>query len=184
VIVQTADNIAADLLFPLNRFHESFDGLEVQRIEGEAVPEPYRSLLVHHNDMTPTLESFYGSQMRLKRLEYREEGEAVLRRVVLFDDRGRVVEYGAIHIELARFPARAQAMIREGRVPLGAIMHHHRIEHLSRPRGYFAVEAEDGLRDVLQFDGDATLYGRRNVIANHADQPLADVVEILPPMTG
>ena len=34
-------------------------------LEGPSVPEPYRGLLVHSSDMTPTLEGFYGQPMRL-----------------------------------------------------------------------------------------------------------------------
>jgi len=30
----------------------------LQELTGKEVPEPYRSLLVHENDMTPTLEQF------------------------------------------------------------------------------------------------------------------------------
>lgn len=184
MIVKTADAITADLMFPLSRFYAASDlpVPEYERIEGDEMPEPARSLLVHDSDMTPTLESFYGSRMRLKRMELLEEPEAIMRRVVLFDDRGRPVEFGAIRIELARYPLRAQPMIREGRVPLGAIMKEYRIEHGSKPRGYFKVQSDDMTREALGFEGDATLYGRRNVIANHAGQPLADVVEILPPM--
>lgn len=184
MIVKTTERIAADLVYPLDLFYAGTDlpVPEVERVEGELLPEPARTLLVHEGDMTPTLESFYGSRMRLKKLASIADDEAVLRRVVLFDDRGRMVEFGAIRIELPRYPLRAQAQIREGRVPLGAILDQHHIVHRSRPRGYFRVRADALMRDALRFEGDPMLYGRRNAIVNHADQPLADVVEILPPI--
>ena len=36
------------------------------RLEAAEVPEPYKRLLVHSLDMTPTLESFYRSTMDLR----------------------------------------------------------------------------------------------------------------------
>jgi hypothetical protein len=49
---------ALPYVYPLDEFYAR-SGLPLPRIErtsGEEVPEPYRSLLVHQNDMTPTLE--------------------------------------------------------------------------------------------------------------------------------
>ena len=37
-----------------------------RRIEGARVPEPYRGLLVHEKDMTPTLEAFHGGDIHLR----------------------------------------------------------------------------------------------------------------------
>ena len=38
----------------------------LERIDGEEMPEPFKSLLVHGNDMTPTLESFHGRCVHLR----------------------------------------------------------------------------------------------------------------------
>ena len=37
----------------------------IERIDSESVPEPYKSLLVHSQDMTPTLEEFHGDTIHL-----------------------------------------------------------------------------------------------------------------------
>ena len=53
--------------YPLDEFY-SQAGLTLPRIEavqGHAVPEPAQSLLVHQNDMTPTLEAFHGRPIHL-----------------------------------------------------------------------------------------------------------------------
>lgn len=181
MIVKTADHITADLMYPLNLFYADGDQAlpAYERMQGEALPEPARSLLVHDSNMTTKLESYVGSRLRLKCLEAIDDEESVTRRTLLFDDRGRVVKYVAIRIEVLRFPRRAQKMIRQGRLPLGAVMNEHHVAYRSRVRGYFKLQADSMIGEGLGLDGDVTLYGRRNVITNHADQPLADAVEIL-----
>ena len=50
------------LLYPLNEFYEQAE-LPLPpaiRVEGRDVPEPYKSLLVHERDMTPTIADAYG----------------------------------------------------------------------------------------------------------------------------
>src|SRR5262245_13832528 len=42
---------------------------KIERVAGEELPEPQRTLLVHQNDMTPTLENFHGGQIHLEILK-------------------------------------------------------------------------------------------------------------------
>ena len=60
--VSTAHNKVVDLSFayPLSEFysHAKLPLPRIETIPGDAVPEPYKSLLVHNNDMRPTLEAF------------------------------------------------------------------------------------------------------------------------------
>src|SRR5258708_40329644 len=59
---------AVPFAFPLDDF-SARSGLPlppIERLAGEQVPEPYRSLLVHDTDMTPTLESFHGARIHLQ----------------------------------------------------------------------------------------------------------------------
>ena len=68
---------ALPYVFPLDEFYAR-SGLalpKIERVAGEEVPEPYRSLLVHQNDMTPTLENFHGASIHLEILS-REIGRA------------------------------------------------------------------------------------------------------------
>src|SRR6266404_2816907 len=51
----------SNLLYPLNEFYEQA-GLPLPpavQVAAREVPEPYRSLLVHEREMTPTLEVAY-----------------------------------------------------------------------------------------------------------------------------
>jgi hypothetical protein len=47
------------------------------------VPAPYHSLLVHNNDMTPTLENFHDSRIHLEILQSEQRGNFYFRTVVL-----------------------------------------------------------------------------------------------------
>src|SRR5438309_1401373 len=73
------------LLFPLDEFY-ALSGRPLPpaaQLKGEEVPEPYRQLLVHDRDMTPTLEAFHGDRIHLRVLERRIEEHALWRQVVL-----------------------------------------------------------------------------------------------------
>src|SRR5437764_421413 len=68
----------------------------IERIAGEDVPQPYRSLLVHERDMTPTLEEFHGGNIHLKILGRVQRADFYFREVaLLLNGSDRPVEFGA-----------------------------------------------------------------------------------------
>ena len=170
------------LLYPLNEFYEQA-GLslpDVKGIEGHAVPEPYQSLLVHDRDMTPTLtEAHQGNLLlRVLRLELRD---GVCSRQIALEVDGRAVAFGAIKIYLDHFPPQARDLVLDGKRPLGAILQGEAIEHRSRPEAYFQVTSDAVINEALRLPAQSVLYGRRNVLWNASQYPLAKVIEILPP---
>jgi hypothetical protein len=155
----------------------------VHPLKGEDMPEPYRQLLVHSKDMTPTLEAFYGQPMRLTVLSRHRENEAYLREVLLRPAAAsQPVEYGVIRICLDRFPLPArQAVLAESR-PLGNILQAEAIPHLSWPQGFFRIEADYHIGGALGVRPPAILHGRRNVLVDGSRRLLAEVIEVLPPV--
>src|SRR2546428_13433404 len=92
-----------NLLNPLDEFYLASGVFvpEATTIESGHIPEPYRSLLVHKDDMTPTLEAAYGQRIHLRLVNRKVEGDVMLRQVVLvLDGDERPVEFGAIRIQL------------------------------------------------------------------------------------
>jgi chorismate-pyruvate lyase len=172
------------LLYPLDMIYAQ-SGVplpQVSPVAGEEVPEPYRRLLVHNRDMTPTLEAFHGERIHLRVTRWRLDGEAYWRQVVLtLDESERPVEFGAIIIYLQEFPPDARESILRGYAPLGTILADHDIEHSSRPTGFVRVISDAGMNEALGLREPAVLYGRRNVLSGHGKK-LAEVVEILPPV--
>ncbi len=170
--------------YPLDDFYAQ-QGMTlpvIDAIPGEEVPEPYKSLLVHHNDMTPTLESFHGGLIHVTAIRRQERDSFYYREVVLSRDSDDApVEFGAIKINLSLFPTLARKDIRSERIPLGRILADHKIKHASRPKAYLRVKSDDFINTALKLTGSHTLYGRRNTLWSQANHPLAEVVEILPP---
>ncbi len=173
-----------DLLYPLNEFYEEA-GLALPsatRINGREMPEPYRRLLVHDRDMTPTLEAAYDRKMSLRVLKYALDHEVFSRQIVLLPEgSGSPAVFGAIKIYLDEFSTAARDLVLERKLPLGTILETQSIKHFSRPDAFFEVDADATICQALEIAGPARLYGRRNILGNATGRKLAQVLEILPP---
>jgi chorismate-pyruvate lyase len=183
-LVSTPSNLS--LVHPLDEFYAAAGAVlpPLTEVEGKAVPEPYRTLLVHQNDMTPTLEKFYRSRVHLEVLGRRHVGEAYFREVILqLDETNQPVEFGAIKINLDLFPPNAREEILKEHLPLGHILHQYKIPHTSRPSAYLRLASDKLINQVLKLSGAHVLYGRRNTLYDSQQRPLAEIVEILPAAT-
>ena len=171
----------------MNEFYEQL-GLPlpaVARVDGRDMPEPYRSLLVHNRDMTPTLERAHDRRIRLRVLRSAVAGDVLSRQVVLVAEGSEVpVAFGASKIHLEHFPEDAKPLVLEGKQPLGAILRSQGIEHAGRPELFLEVTADALIYNTLGLAEPARLYGRRNMLVDAAGRTLAQVVEILPPRNG
>ncbi len=156
---------------------------KIERIEGDAVPEPFRQLLVHAHDMTPTLEQFHGSALFLNVLSRQHRGDFYFREVVLLTEREqRPVEFGAIKINLAFLPCASRLRILDEHEPLGGVLRDYQVPHTSRPKAFLRVEADKFIKDALHLRGTQVLYGRRNTLFDAQQRAFAEIVEILPPI--
>jgi hypothetical protein len=175
------------LAYPLDEFYVRA-GRPLPAIEmakPEEIPEPQRSLLVHHNDMTPTLAAFHASTIELRVLSRELRDDFYFREVVLLGDTPeRPVEFGAIRINLALFAPAARRHILDERAPLGHLLRAHGIPHTSHPKGYFRLVADALMKEALKLEREETVYGRRNTLLDAVQRPLAEVVEILPAFRG
>ena len=176
-----------NLIYPLSEFYEQA-GLSlpsVARVEGQDIPAPYRSLLVHEHDMTPTLEDAYCRSIQLRVLQYQLRDNVVSRQVALVvEGNEKPVAFGAIKIHLEHFPPRARRLVLERKRPLGTILRTQGVEHTSRPDAFVRVTSDAVINGALQLSGSYELFGRRNVILDSEQRTLAQVVEILPPSNG
>ena len=169
-------------LSPLDGYYREA-GLKLppaRELQPDEVPQPYRRLLCHDRDMTPTLEAAYGEEIRLRVLKARVRDEVVSREVVLMLNDGQPVEMGAIDIYLSLLPNHVRELIREGTTPLGAILHQEGVAHSSHPAAYFEIAPDVAIAGALDAGDSMLLYGRRNVLRHASGQVLAEVLEILP----
>ena len=173
-----------NLFYPMNEFYEQA-GLalpSVVRIAGSDMPEPYRTLLVHERDMTPTLEDACGRSIELRVLKYALRGGVLSRQIDLVPEGGgKAVLFGAIKIYLQHFPPEAKRLVLDLKQPLGAILRSQRIAHASRPDAYIQVTPDPVISSALDLSGAGDLYGRRNVLLDASENVLARVLEILAP---
>jgi len=155
----------------------------IELVDGSALPEPYRSLLVHESDMTSTLGQFHCDDIALKVLHRHSSTDAYYREVLLLAGSDRQpVEYGAIKINLDQFPGSARDAITAAAAPLGQLLYDHGIGYISRPSGFLRVECDDYIGGLFDLVDRPVLYGRRNTLYDDAGRDrLAEIVEILPP---
>jgi chorismate-pyruvate lyase len=170
--------------YPLDEFYAR-SGLSLpplDQIDGEAVPEPYKSLLVHERDMTSTLESFHQTGIHLRVVSREQRGDEYFREVVLaLDGSEKPAEFGAIKIHLEKFPEAARQEILREQFPLGHILKEFGLEYQSRPKAFLRIASDQTINGLLGLAGAHLLYGRRNTLLNATGDPLAEIVEILPP---
>ena len=181
-MTSTAAN--ADLLYPLSLFceREGHPLPQHEILDGAAVPEPYRALLVHDGDMTSRLEEFHHAPMTLRVLHREQDGDAYRREVLLCaQDTGLPVEYGAIEIHLDAFAPELRAQILEGRLPLGGLLNRAGLRYRSEPRAFLKLAPDSVMDSHFDLDGAHTLYGRCNVLLGERGETLARIVEVLRP---
>lgn len=172
-----------NLLGPLDGFYHEL-GLSLplaERVMPEAMPQPYRKLLVHERDMTSTLERFHNAKTYLELIHRKVDVRSISRMVTLTPEGGTPVEFGAIVIYLTQLPDAAREAVLECRIPLGAILKEHRVHFMSCPQAFLRVQPDQFMRDSLRIDAADGLYGRRNNLLLPDHSPLADILEILPP---
>ncbi|MEK7686704.1 MAG: hypothetical protein AAB466_14910 [Verrucomicrobiota bacterium] len=154
----------------------------IERVPGQDVPQPYRRLLVHEEDMTPTLEAFYGQSVHLHVLRRQQRGDYYFREVVLvLEDDATPVEFGAIKINLSLLSPSVRRGILEEHLPLGHILADCSVTHHCHPKAYLRVQTDSFIQGALRLSSTRWLYGRRNTLVNAQESSLAEVVEILPP---
>lgn len=176
-----------DCLAPLTQFYETQElpALHLRPMDGSEVPQPYRDLLVHERDMTSTLSAYWNAPLQLRVLERNLDEHLLTREVILVTTTGRTIaEFGAIRIHLDRFNRPARDEIEAGVDPLGAILDRHGVAYQCRPNAFFSCHADDRIQRLLGMDGDDTVYGRHNMLVDSHGATLAEVVEILPPITS
>lgn len=171
-----------ELLYPLTEFDQTDLASGLEAVEPQHMPDPYRRLLDHENDMTPTLETFHRAPIALHVLAKRTDAQILYRQVLLVcAPDGRVVELGAIRIDLSLFAPVPQRQILDSLRPLGAILRDHAIPHLSRPVAFFRLHPGAVIAGALRVGPADLLYGRRAALLDGRGATVADIVEILPP---
>lgn len=170
------------LLYPLDAAYRraGIDPPSAHAVAAEAIPPPYRSLLVHENDMTVTLERYFGGRIVLRPLGVFTRGRSYFRRVLLVhEETGQPVEMGAIRIRLDAFDAALRGKVLRNEVPLGRILRDGRVDCRSVPKAFLEIAPNPEIMGVFWMREARPLYGRRTEIVREG-RKIGDIVEILP----
>lgn len=173
-----------ELLYPLTLFWQAGGHAlpEYEMVDGAAMPEPYRRLLVHHGDMTSRLEAFWDGKIVLQVLHREHTPQAYRREVVLHIESNYLpVEYGAIEIDLTAFDGELQRLILEQHLPLGGLLNRFGIRYRSEPKGFIKLGADAMMQRLFRLPDAQEFYGRCNVLLGENDRVLARIVEVLRP---
>lgn len=153
---------------------------KVSVVSPDAIPEPYRSLLVHERDMTLTLETHHDGPVALRTLSIFREDHWYFRKVLLVEESsGRPVEMGIIEIDLDAFSPPIQDRILDNHVPLGRLLREGGVDYQSSPTAFLAVEPNPELLGVFWMGEPQTLYGRQTELTLEG-RKVGDIVEVLP----
>jgi len=170
------------ILYPLDLAY-TYAGVplpRVREVSPKDIPFPYRTLLVHENDMTLTLERHFGGPVALRPLSTVMQGGWYLRRVLLVQAySGRPVEMGAIRLRLQAFKPRLRSQILKNEVPFGRLLRDAGVDFKSEPRVFLEIEPNPEMMGVFWMREPRTLYGRQTE-AFQGGTKIGDIVEILP----
>lgn len=182
--MKTFAEATTDVFWPLRVFYvwKEIQAPEFIPVTVASIESPYRSLLVHDRDMTPTLQEYHKDSIHLSVLNFDIEDDILTRFVILKTDGDeRPIEFGAIQIDVGLMDTVPRNLVMEGHIPFGGILYMYDIPHTSRPSCFFEVESDEVMEEAFQMDRSRKLYGRCNTISFPSGDPLAYVVEILPP---
>jgi hypothetical protein len=139
---------------------------------GDSLPDPARKLIYHHDDMTTTLASHYGSEIYIDKIQSIERGDVYLREVFLrTKNTDTVVEYGVIAIVLDSFDEEHRKVIEADHAPFGGLLHQFKIDFKSAPVCFFAISAEYLVDTPFKDLEGHTFYGRINQFLEPMDRP-------------
>lgn len=181
---------ASSLVAPLCRPVEDF--ARFQELDAAQVPEPYRSLLDHHDHMTVVMERFHRQSLGLRvvaRIDERADPRSrYTREILLVDARGEPVQHGIVRIDLAKVGPETAMRIRAAREPLGRVLIEagllRRVERVHLLR----VDAGPRLAALLGIGHgvERVSYGRVADIALSGEAvPAVELLEIVaPPKSG
>jgi hypothetical protein len=163
-------------------FPDRSDRPAVEPVPAEAVPEPYKGLLVHTHHMTVTVERFYGDAVDVKVLDARHAGDFYARKILLaLRGSGEVVQFGIVQIDLSFLAPVVRAEIVSQKTPLGRVLIRHNVLRTVRPVEFFRATLSPAMCGWFGLPQPQPTYGRLGVIyTDH--KPAIRVAEIMAPV--
>ena len=152
-----------------------------EEIRAEAMPEPYRSLLAHHEHMTVAMERHHGGPVEVQVLASRRDGDYYSRKIVLRrpGDR-RVVLFGIPRLNLQLLDESVRQELLAEQKPLGRLLIEHNVMREVQLASLYRVELGPDLATWFQQPPGEITYGRTAFL--YCDgYPAVELLEIVAP---
>jgi chorismate-pyruvate lyase len=152
-----------------------------EEVLAEAVPEPYRKLLAHHEHMTVAVEQHHGCKVDVEVLQAQTDGDYYSRKIVLHRQTDRApVLFGIPRINLRLLADDVRREIVSQTTPLGRVLIDHNIMREVQLASLYRVQPGIDLQRLMGISAPATTYGRTAFI--YLDGYVAiELLEIVPP---
>ncbi len=150
-------------------------------VDAEAVPAPYRALLVHENHMTVAMEGYHRGPVDVQVLAERHDDACYARRSLLtLRSAGRVVQHCTVRIHLRECSEAVRREIVAGRTPLGTLLVNHDVMRRIEPAAYLRIDGATEIMKVFGRLGETVGYGRAATIHTNG-RPTIELLEIVAP---
>jgi chorismate-pyruvate lyase len=152
-----------------------------EEVLAEATPEPYRTLLAHHEHMTVAVERYHGCPVDVEVLISRRDGEYYCRKIILHrqSDR-RVVLFGIPRLNLRLVDDQVKAEILGQNKPLGRVLIDHNVLREVQLASLYRVLPGPDLCKLFGLPAPLATYGRTAFI--YCDgYPAVELLEIVAP---
>jgi chorismate-pyruvate lyase len=152
-----------------------------EEVLAEAVPEPYRRLLAHHEHMTVTVERHHGCKVDVEVLAAEQGGDYYWRKIVLHrQSDGRVVLFGIPRLNLRLVDEAVRREILSQKTPLGRVLIEHNVLREVQLASLYRITPGPELMRLMGLTEAKTLYGRTAFI--YCDGfPAVELLEIVSP---
>jgi chorismate-pyruvate lyase len=150
-------------------------------LRADALPQPYRDLLVHEEHMTVTVEAYHHSPVDVRVLARVRQGDSYARKILLVSQRsGAIVQFGMVRIWLNKCSKEVREQILAERTPLGRILIQHEVLRRIEPTAYLRVLQGPATAAWFGPKGRQPAYGRLGYI--HCDGAAAiELMEVVAP---
>ena len=163
--------------FPDGRFR-----VTAEPVPADAVPPPYRELLVHTQHMTVTVEAYFNDAVDVEVHEVAQSGRQYARKITLRLRHGKkVVQFGVVAVNLDALAPAVAAGIVAGETPLGRVLIEHGVLRVVEPVQFFRAELPADLAAAMGVPAGSVTYGRLGVITADGYEAVR-VAEILTPI--
>jgi chorismate-pyruvate lyase len=152
-----------------------------EEVLAEAVPQPYRRLLAHHEHMTVAVEEHYGSPVDVEVLASQRTGDYYSRKIILHrQSDGRVVLFGIPRLNLRLVDDDVRREILGENKPLGRVLIEHNVLREVQLASLYRVAPGAELLRLFRLEEPLTTYGRTAFI--YCDgYPAVELLEIVAP---